>query len=141
MHCNNKSTHTLNFLLLERFGSSSPCLQRSTLWAHGSNIIHWWWAWQGPLKSKVEWIFPWAIQRTWVIQEQGAMVRPLILVATAIEKFTLCKDGLCPFQCHYAVFEVIFQLSIFIIFLVQAVSRKFKWGSSDIPTSFRWLPK
>jgi len=40
MHCNNGSIHMLNLLLFEELGSSSPCLQRFTLWGQGSNIVH-----------------------------------------------------------------------------------------------------
>jgi hypothetical protein len=59
----------------------------------------------------------------------------------SIERFAPCKDSLCWFCSHYVVFEVTIQFSIFCLFLVQAIWRKFEQGSSDIVTSFRWHPK
>jgi hypothetical protein len=89
----------------------------------------------------MEWTFPWAIQRMWVIQKQGVMVWPCILVVVNIERFAPCKDGLCPFRSHYVVLTATIQFLIFVLFLVQIVWRKFKWGFGDIATSFRWRPK
>ncbi len=90
---------------------------------------------------KMEWTFPWAIQRMLVIQEQGVMVRPCILVVTAIEIFALYKDNLCPFHSHYVVFEATIQFSKFVLFLVQVFWRKFELGFGDITIFFRWHPK
>jgi len=56
-----------------------------------------------------------------MIQKQGAMVRPCISIVVGIERFAMCKDGLCPFLNHYAIFEAIIQLSIDVLFLVQVV--------------------
>jgi hypothetical protein len=47
-----------------------------------------------------------------IIQEQGAMVRPCILVVVVVESFALCKDDLCPFCNYYVVFKVTIQFSI-----------------------------
>jgi len=35
------------------------------------------------------------------------MVRPCILVMVGVEGFALCKENLCPFHNHYAVFKVV----------------------------------
>jgi hypothetical protein len=39
--------------------------------------------------------------------KQGTMVRPFILVMVNVEGFAFCKDNLCPFRNHYAIFEVV----------------------------------
>jgi len=46
------------------------------------------------------------------------MVRPCFLVVATIERFALCKDNLCPFHSHYAIFEIFVQFLIFVLFLV-----------------------
>jgi hypothetical protein len=80
----------------------------------------------------MEWTFPWAVQRMWVIQKWGAMVRPSILVVVNIERFSLCKDYWHPFQSYRVIFEAIVQFSIFILFLVQIIWRQFEQGFKDI---------
>jgi hypothetical protein len=85
--------------------------------------------------------FPSSIQRTWIIQNQGAMVRPYILVVARIERFSPCKDVLRPFCNHYVVLKVAIKFSIFVLFFVQAIWRKFEQGSGNIATSLRWCPK
>jgi hypothetical protein len=53
------------------------------LWEGGSNIIHWRWTSQDATKFQMELSFSWIIQRTNIVEEQGAMVGPCIsFVAT-----------------------------------------------------------
>jgi hypothetical protein len=37
--------------------------------------------------------------------KKSAMVTPYILVVANVERFAPCKNGLCPFCNHYAIFE------------------------------------
>ncbi len=89
----------------------------------------------------MEQIFLWDIQRTWIIQKQGAMVKLCVSIVAGVERFAPCKDDLCPFHNHYVVLEANVQFSLFVLFLVQAIWRKFKQGSGNIAISFRWCPK
>jgi hypothetical protein len=60
------------------------------------------------------------------------MVKPCILVVASVEGFAPCKDDLCPFHSHYANLEATIYFSIFVLFLVQTVWKKFKQGFGDI---------
>jgi hypothetical protein len=84
----------------------------------------------------MEWTFPWVIQRTQIIQKQSTMVKPCISVKASVEGFASYKDRLDSFRNHYAILEATVQFFISVLFLVQAIWRKFEWGFGDIATSF-----
>jgi hypothetical protein len=53
-----------------------------------------------------------------IIQKQGAMVRPCILVMVGVEGLAFFKNGLRPFRIYHVVFKGTSQFLIFVFFLV-----------------------